>query len=763
MAPVSLTPNWKGVSVRSKKKKRTNVETEERMSSASGETSGSDSAEYRGWLLKWTNYIKGYRQRWFVLSDGLLSYYRSQAEMAHTCRGTINLAGASLESEDSCNFVISNGGAQVFHLRARSEVDRQRWITALELAKDRANKMRERVDDDEDDFVVSPATTATALRQKLDHLNTCQNLVNQHGLALQQAISQIEDSAKLKSLIKDPLIAHLIKKTAEFRVASSSMIKACSTFVTYAAHHEKEWQMAREQRERLEETVESLARQHMSLEKAMTKSKRNLSDVPQDRPPGEGVVGIFDSDEDDDDFYDAMDDASHDHGASHDHSASHNSAGFHTPEANNGVTAPSPKLERDVKITDSLAKSSLSTRTTSRKRRLRIPDKPSDKANLWNIMKNCIGKELSKIPMPVNFNEPMSFLQRLTEDLEYADLLTKAASCCTVEESLTYLSAIAVSSYATTSSRTSKPFNPLLGETFEYDRSDDLGWRSFAEQVSHHPPVSALHVEHDDWIYYQDFSMTSKFRGKYLQVFPIGTTHFIIKSTGHHYTWNKVCTTVHNIIVGKLWVDQSGEIVIKEHETGASARVKFHPYSYFSRETPRRVTGNVFSPDGALMYDLQGTWDNSMSCAEVIPGEGDDWEAGEHQTRWVKNSTLDDADKIYHFTAMAVTLNEPEEGVAPTDARNRPDQRLMENQNFAEANSMKVKLEEAQRARRRAREAKIAAEGPSAKYTPKWFEKKKCEITGDENWRFTDEYWKCKETQTWDRCPGLFDVEGEET
>jgi len=48
--------------------------------------------------------------------------------------------------------------------------------------------------------------------------------------------------------------------------------------VQYAAHHEKEWQMASEQRERLEETVESLARQHMSLEKAMNKSKRNLTE-----------------------------------------------------------------------------------------------------------------------------------------------------------------------------------------------------------------------------------------------------------------------------------------------------------------------------------------------------------------------------------------------------------------------------------------------------------------------------------------------------
>ena len=34
-------------------------------------------------------------------------------------------------------------------------------------------------------------------------------------------------------------------------------------------------------------------------------------------------------------------------------------------------------------------------------------------------MKNCIGKDLSKIPLPVNFSEPLSMLQRLVEDYEY--------------------------------------------------------------------------------------------------------------------------------------------------------------------------------------------------------------------------------------------------------------------------------------------------------------------------------------------------------
>lgn len=77
----------------------------------------------------------------FLLSMSLPRYCRSKAEMRHTCRGTINLATANITVEDSCNFIISNGGAQTYHLKASSEVERQRWVTALELAKAKAVKM----------------------------------------------------------------------------------------------------------------------------------------------------------------------------------------------------------------------------------------------------------------------------------------------------------------------------------------------------------------------------------------------------------------------------------------------------------------------------------------------------------------------------------------------------------------------------------------------------------------------------------------------
>jgi len=64
---------------------------------------------------------------------------------------------------------------------------------------------------------------------------------------------------------------------------------------------------------------------------------------------------------------------------------------------------------------------------------------------------------------------------------------------------------------------------------------------------------------------------------------------------------------------------------------------------------------------------------------------------------------------MYYFTEMALQLNEPEEGVAPTDARERPDQRAMEDGLWDEANRLKVALEEKQRTKRKKMEAEAEA------------------------------------------------------
>ena len=60
---------------------------------------------------------------------------------------------------------------------------------------------------------------------------------------------------------------------------------------------------------------------------------------------------------------------------------------------------------------------------------------------------------------------------------------------------MAHVAAFTVSAYSTTAIRTGKPFNPLLGETYECDRTDDKGFRLITEQVSHHPPMLAQYVE----------------------------------------------------------------------------------------------------------------------------------------------------------------------------------------------------------------------------------------------------------------------------
>ena len=91
---------------------------------------------------------------------------------------------------------------------------------------------------------------------------------------------------------------------------------------------------------------------------------------------------------------------------------------------------------------------------------------------------------VSCLCLQVNFNEPLSMLQRMLEELLYAKpLLEQAAACATTLEELTYVSAYAVSNYAHATLRVGKPFNPMLGETYECDRRAELGWRCFLEQV----------------------------------------------------------------------------------------------------------------------------------------------------------------------------------------------------------------------------------------------------------------------------------------
>ncbi|KAL6096534.1 cert1 [Pungitius sinensis] len=87
-----------------------------------------------GVLSKWTNYIHGWQDRWVVLKNNTLSYYKSQDETEYGCRGSLCLSKAVVTPHefDECRLDISVNDS-VWYLRAQDPEHRHQWIDSVEL------------------------------------------------------------------------------------------------------------------------------------------------------------------------------------------------------------------------------------------------------------------------------------------------------------------------------------------------------------------------------------------------------------------------------------------------------------------------------------------------------------------------------------------------------------------------------------------------------------------------------------------------------
>ncbi|KAJ8962778.1 hypothetical protein NQ318_001177 [Aromia moschata] len=362
---------------------------------------------------------------------------------------------------------------------------------------------------------------------------------------------------------------------------------------------------------------------------------------------------------------------------------------------------------------------------TGRRTVLPTPRPPTEGLSLWNLLSRNIGKDLSQISMPVALNEPLNVLQRLCEELEYSELLDKAAYIDDPYERMVEIAAFAVSAYASTLSRAgNKPFNPLLGETYECTR-EDKGFRFLAEQVSHHPPIGACYAESNNFTFWQDARVKTKFWGKSMEFQPLGNVRVLLPKTGDLYTWNKVTTCVHNLFSGQRWVDQYGELRITNGRI--TCKLTFAKASYWSAKR-HEVVGAVFDESGKPVRRLFGKWSESLYCG-VAPSARCIWRAG---------TLPPNHERYYGFTRFAIELNElgPDSHLLPpTDTRLRPDQRALEEGDLTTAENLKLQLEAAQRERRKRREEL------GYRYEPRWFSNPQ-----EDTWEYNGKYWDMRKT-----------------
>ncbi|KAF2366035.1 Pleckstrin domain [Trinorchestia longiramus] len=98
---------------------------------------GTTRQSMEGILYKWTNYWNGWQPRWFVLTDGELTYYKNEEDVSSGCKGSVKLCACQIlvHPTDSLRVDIVIPYEQRFYLKAPSQMQRHAWLVALGNAK----------------------------------------------------------------------------------------------------------------------------------------------------------------------------------------------------------------------------------------------------------------------------------------------------------------------------------------------------------------------------------------------------------------------------------------------------------------------------------------------------------------------------------------------------------------------------------------------------------------------------------------------------
>ncbi|XP_042502633.1 oxysterol-binding protein-related protein 1D [Macadamia integrifolia] len=706
-----------------------------------------------GILYKWVNYGKGWRSRWFVLEDGVLSYYKvhgpdkisispvtvrekgvkvigeeslkymRKANLGNGSRGSvkqwkpfgeIHLKVSSIRASKSDDKRLSIfSGTKTLHLRCLSREDRAAWIEALLAAKDRFPRLLTSSDfSPTEEIVISTEKLRSRLLQEGLNETVIKDCESIMLLELSQLQNQLEALQHKHVFILDTL-----------RQLETEKVELETTVVDETKERESYYGQGNGR----------FSDFHSIL------SEGSASDFDPDNESQDGVDA--ETDEDDGIYFDTRDFLSSD---------SLRSASYRSREimgkAGNNLT-----YDKDICFSDHTSEVEVEIKTIEYpyvKRRDKLPE-PKEKekpVGLWSIIKENIGKDLSGVCLPVYFNEPLSSLQKCFEDLEYSYLVDRALEWGKQGNSLMRIlnvAAFAVSGYASTEGRQCKPFNPLLGETYEADYPDK-GLRFFSEKVSHHPMIVACHCDGRGWKFWADSNLKGKFWGRSIQLDPVGVLTLQFED-GETFQWSKVTTSIYNIILGKIYCDHYGTMRIKG-SGNYSCKLKFKEQSIIDR-TPHQVQGFVQdNRTGHKVAMLMGKWDEAMYYVLGDPTtkpKGYD-PMSEAVLLWERDKSV--TQTRYNLTPFAISLNELthdlREKLPLTDSRLRPDQRHLENGEYELANEQKLRLEQSQRQAR-----KLQERG----WQPRWFRKDE-----DGCYRYMGGYWEAREKEKWDGIPDIF-------
>lgn len=257
-----------------------------------------------------------------------------------------------------------------------------------------------------------------------------------------------------------------------------------------------------------------------------------------------------------------------------------------------------------------------------------------------------LGMDLTKVVLPTFILERKSLLELFANCFSHPDIFMSISDGQSPEERILRATKWLLTSFhaGRKGSLAKKPYNPIIGEVFHCKWAVDSptnpsssciapgqkGHVTFlAEQVSHHPPVSAFYAECPDKKICANYSVwtKSKFLGISVGVdmVGIGTIHLLEHGEKYHFT---LPSTYGRSILTVPWSEMGGKVQVTCPQTDYTSTLVFHTKPMYGGKM-HRVTGDIKdNMTGKCLYKIDGEWngklkftDESNKSSEVINTE----------------------------------------------------------------------------------------------------------------------------------------------
>ncbi|KAG2176028.1 hypothetical protein INT44_000507 [Umbelopsis vinacea] len=227
------------------------------------------------------------------------------------------------------------------------------------------------------------------------------------------------------------------------------------------------------------------------------------------------------------------------------------------------------------------------------------------------------GMDLHRVTLPTFVLEPRSMLERITDFFSHPDYLLEASKQDDQVQRFIDVVRYYLSGWHIKPKGVKKPYNPVLGEFYrcQYNYADNTEGYYVAEQVSHHPPISAYYYASPEngIIISGDIRPKSKFLGNSAATLMQGSSH-IIFAKRHNERYDIVMPNMYarGILFGTMTLELGDTSSVRCISSDLICDLEFKTKGFFSGQWNTVVGKIKRESTGEVLFEISGQWSNEI-------------------------------------------------------------------------------------------------------------------------------------------------------